>query len=599
MQFHGDGFRAGDPRVAPAATTPPETLPDEVDVLIVGAGPAGLTLAAYLSQFPEVRTALVERKEGPMALGQADGIACRTMEMFQVFGFAGAVAEEAYWVNEVVFWRPDAAGRIGRADRVQDVEDGLSEFPHVILNQARIHDYYLQAMERSPTRARPFYGWSFAGLERDADGVTVTLKGADGARTVRAAYVVGCDGARSGVRGAIGQALKGDSANSAWGVMDALVVTDFPDLRLKAAIQSAGDGNLMIIPREGGHLARFYIEMDKLAPGERVAARNIMLDDVTGAAARIFRPYAFDVKEVAWWSVYEIGQRLCDRFDDGDGGRAPRVFIAGDACHTHSPKAGQGMNVSMQDAFNLGWKLAQVLKGRAEAGLLATYPEERQAIAAELIAFDREWAAIFAAKGKGEEPDPEELQRYFVKSGRYTAGVEATYPPGRLTGDGAAQAMATGFPVGKRFHSAPAIRLADAKPVHLGHVVRPDARWRLFLFADAGDGLDRTCGVLDAHPDLDCGDGGIDVRGVLQTPHRETDFAALPPLLRPATGRFGLTDYERAFCPDPAADVFDLRGIDRARGAMVLVRPDQFVATVLPLGEVDALAAFMRTARGV
>ena len=83
--------------------------------------------------------------------------------------------------------------------------------------------------------------------------------------------------------------------------------------------------------------------------------------------------YTFDVKEVAWWSVYEIGQRLCREFDDvpeDEVATSPRVFICGDACHTHSPKAGQGMNVSMGDAFNLGWKLAAVLSGRAEPQLL-------------------------------------------------------------------------------------------------------------------------------------------------------------------------------------------------------------------------------------
>ena len=96
--------------------------------------------------------------------------------------------------------------------------------------------------------------------------------------------------------------------------------------------------------------------------------------------------------------MYEIGQRLCDKFDDVAHGaideRLPRVFIAGDACHTHSPKAGQGMNVSMQDGFNLGWKLASVLRGRCAPQLLHTYSAERHAIAKELIDFDREWAEV-------------------------------------------------------------------------------------------------------------------------------------------------------------------------------------------------------------
>ena len=153
MQFHVDGFRAGDPRVRPAdpaAVARPAALPDEVDVLIVGCGPAGLVLAAQLAEFPRIATRIVERKSGPLELGQADGVACRTVEMFEAFGLSEQLVAEAYWVNETVFWGPDPhdRSRIVRTGRVQDVEDGLSEFPHVILNQARIHDHLLSSMRR-------------------------------------------------------------------------------------------------------------------------------------------------------------------------------------------------------------------------------------------------------------------------------------------------------------------------------------------------------------------------------------------------------------------------------------------------------------------
>ena len=104
MQYHLNGFRAGDPSVADEAVTDRD--PSEVDVLIVGCGPAGLTLAAQLSAFPEISTKIVERKSERLTFGQADGIACRSMEMFQAFGFADRVAKEGYWVNEVTFWRP-------------------------------------------------------------------------------------------------------------------------------------------------------------------------------------------------------------------------------------------------------------------------------------------------------------------------------------------------------------------------------------------------------------------------------------------------------------------------------------------------------------
>jgi phenol 2-monooxygenase len=641
MQFHLNGVRTGDPGISePAAghDVPCNSagLPGEVDVLIVGCGPAGLTLAAQLATFPDIRTRIVEQKAGPLLLGQADGIACRTMEMFEAFGFSERVLKEAYWVNETVFWKPGEAERqnIVRSGRVQDVEDGLSEFPHVILNQARVHQFYLDVMRNSPTRLEPDYSRRLldlridpAALSQEGTGdypVTVRLERLDPAHqgeveTVKARYVVGCDGARSLVRESLGRALHGDSANQAWGVMDILAVTDFPDIRLKAAIHSANEGNIVLIPREGGYLVRLYVELDKLNGNERISSRNVTVDDLIAAAQRILRPYTLEVKEVAWWSVYEIGQRLCDKFDDVPGdeiaARLPHVFIAGDACHTHSPKAGQGMNVSMQDAFNLGWKLAAVLRGQCKPQLLHTYSAERQAIAKELIDFDREWARMFSARPKdagnddADGVDPAEFQKYFVRHGRFTAGTATKYAPSIICAEPVYQHLAEGLVIGMRFHSAPVIQLADAKPVHLGHVVKADGRWRLFAFAGGEDpaspssSIRALCAFLAEADDSPVRrytaegadiDSVIDVRAIFQQDHRLLAVETMPALLMPAKGRYGLRDYEKMFCPDLKSgnDIFDLRGIDRAKGCMVVVRPDQYVAHVLPLDAYAALAAF-------
>src|SRR3954468_7700110 len=257
MQFYLDGYRPGDPfveRPHPSVADRPEGLPEEVDVLVVGCGPAGLVLAAQLANFPDIRTAGLHRRAAPPAVGQADGVAVRTVEMFEAFGLADRLVAEGYWVNEVSFWRPDSEDRtrITRTGRVQDVEPGLSEFPHVIVNQARMMAYLRDHMERSPARLTPFYGLQATDLEIDPAGsseypVTVTLTRAGGElSTVRAKFVVGCDGARSSVRAAIGRELAGDATDESWGVMDVLAVTDFPDIRVKAAINSA-NGNVLII----------------------------------------------------------------------------------------------------------------------------------------------------------------------------------------------------------------------------------------------------------------------------------------------------------------------------------------------------------------
>ena len=626
MQFHTNGFHPGDPDVLPAAPgcrRAGDPLPQTVDVLIAGSGPAGLCLAAQLARVPRIRTLLVEPKLGPMEKGQADGISVRSMEMFQAFGFGEKVARESVWINETTFWAPGGSDPLTRVARVQDVPDGISEMPHVLINQARVHDMFLDLMRHSPTRLEPDYGLKVADLRIDPAAaeypVTVTLEhtapGREGqTETVRANYVIGCDGARSNVRAAIGGALHGDAAHQAWGVMDVLATTDFPDWRMKSFVRSKDEGILMVLPREGGHLVRLYVELDALGEHERVAERGMGAADIIARAQRIFRPFALDVKEVVWWSIYEIGHRLTDKFDDVPEAqvatRAPRVMLAGDACHTHSPKAGQGMNVSMGDTFNLGWKLIAVLTGRAEPALLHSYSGERRAAAKGLVEFDHKWARVVGARAADDGADGlPRVAREFVANLPFTCGLTIQYERSALTGAPTHQHLATGFDIGKRFHSAPVVRLADAKPMHLGHCIAADARFRLFIFAPAGDAggaggaVATLCDWLEHDPasplrrhtaageDIDA---VIDTRAVFQQGFRALDFAAMPTLLRPAVGRYGLTDYEKIFCADlkRGEDIFAMRRIDRVAGCIVIVRPDQYVGHVLPLHARDELAAY-------
>lgn len=630
MQFYKHGFRGGSPDVQPAAPNrrnrgSHEPLPEQVDVLIAGTGPAGLCLAAQLAPLPGIETMIVERMPTNIIKGKADGINTRTMEMFQAFGFADKVKRETYWVNQTAFWMPDPANpqHIRRVGRVQDVADDSSEMPHILINQARLHELFLEVMKNSASRLEPDYGWEVVDVQvdpaTDDHPVTVTLKDATGinwwgTRTVRANYVVGCDGAHSAVRKAIGGVLHGDAANQAWGVMDILANTDFPDVRQKCLISSAGEGNVLILPREGGYLFRMYVELDKLRDGEKAASRKFTQDDMIAAANRILHPYTIEVKEVVWWSIYDIGHSITDRFDDVPDGvdRNPRVFTAGDACHTHSPKAGQGMNVSMQDTFNLGWKLVHVLQGRADARLLRSYSTERLTEARRLVETDHQWSRIMSAPTTQAERDGTEeprIIRQFKQNLEFTGGTAVKYDASALFAPGTHQALARGLEIGRRFHSAPVVRLADAMQMQLGHVAEADARWRLYAFAGRGDTgapgsalcrladwLARDPGspvVRHTRPGEDA-DAVIDLRAVFQPTFDQLDYAHMPALLKPRTGRLGLQDHEKIFCVDHKGlgDIFDLRGIDRERGCMVVVRPDQYVANVLPLDAFGDLAAF-------
>ena len=616
MQYHLNGVTLGDPSIAPSSKNRDQNS-DHVDVLIIGAGPAGLTLAAQLCAFPDIKVRLTEKKAGPLQVGQADGIACRSIEMFEAFGFAERVMKEAYWVNEVAFWRPIKNGvGLHRADRIQDVEDDLSEMPHVILSQARIHDFYLDIMRNSASRLEPDYNLDLIdlGYSKNEDyPVIATMRDANGQdHIIHARYVVGCDGARSTVRKSMGHELKGEAARQLWGVMDVLAVTDFPDIRLKAAIQSADHGSILIIPREGGYLVRMYIELDELHGDERAADRGVTSEMLIAKARDILDPFTLEVKEVAWWSAYEIGQRVCDAFDDipytERDNRFPRIFIAGDACHTHSPKAGQGMNVSMADTFNLGWKLAAVLGSQVTPALLHTYSQERQAKAQELIDFDRDMARLFSAKPK-DASEAAQFQRYFKKHGRYTAGVETRYDPSLITAPDGHAELAHGLKTGMRFHSAPVIRAGDGKPMQLGHTLKADGRWRMFAFAASQDkgqadgAIAQLCDFLvntasspmkkytPMGADID---SIIDLRAVFQCTHFDLDLTSLPSLLLPSKGCYGLIDYEKIFCPDlkQGKDIFDMRGISRNQGALILVRPDQYIGKVLPLNDFIGISEY-------
>jgi phenol 2-monooxygenase len=632
MQFHHHGYVSGDPRIAPAAGVGLDRsrdLPDEVDVLIVGAGPAGMILAAQLAQFPEIEARIVERRPERLAIGQADGIQARSVETFQAFGFAERITAEAYQISEMAFWAPDPddPSRIHRSARAVDDATGVSEFPHLIVNQARVLDYFAEAARNAPARMGVDYGFEFVTLsvEEGAEHperaeqeypeqeypVLVTLRETAGERagqerTVRAKYVVGCDGARSGVREAIGRRLVGASAAHAWAVMDTLAVTDFPDIRTKCAIQSQA-GSILHIPREGGHLFRMYVDLGEVAPGDNGAVRTTTVETAIAKANAILHPYTLDVKDVAWYSVYEVGHRLTDKFDEVPEGedRCPRVFITGDACHTHSAKAGQGMNVSMQDGFNLGWKLGHVLTGRAPEELLKTYSAERQVIAKNLIDFDKEWSTLMAKKPE-EFENPEELAEYYVRTAEFPAGFMTQYPPSMLIGEAGHQALAEGFPIGKRFKSAPVVRVADGNPVHLGHHATADGRWRLYAFAGGAatggrEALADWAAWLEHDPEspvvrhTPAGtglDSVFDVKVVYPEPHVDVDILTVPSVFLPRTGPFDLIDYEKVYAARPEESIFALRGIQAPGGCVVVVRPDQYVAHVLPLTATGELAAF-------
>ena len=287
----------------------------------------------------------------------------------------------------------------------------------------------------------------------------------------------GCDGAHSTVRKSLGFKMIGDSSDAVWGVVDFIARTEFPDIRKITVLQSES-GTLLNIPREGGFMYRFYMEL----PHGKVA-KEVKLEDLETLARQIFHPYEIEFAETVWWSAYGVGQRVADHFTESS-----RVFLTGDACHTHSPKAGQGMNVSLQDGYNIGWKLASLLKGQIGPEILDTYTIERQRVAEKLVDWDRTWVRHMASKGKDQggvldANNQVDFSEILLKAEAFTAGLTIVYDDSPIINSkGSTQALATNIKVGMRFPSAQVVRVCDALELHLTKALSSDGRWRIVVF---------------------------------------------------------------------------------------------------------------------
>ncbi|KAL6916999.1 hypothetical protein FSST1_008494 [Fusarium sambucinum] len=666
----------------------------KVDVLIVGAGPAGLMAAAWMAHCG-VNARIIDKRNTKIFCGQADGLQCRSLEIFDSLGFADRVWKEANHMIEICMWNPGPDGIIRRSDRIPDTIVGLSRFQQVVVQQGRIERFFLDnirkyskdqiKVERAvlpeaieidksniestegypvtvkirhlteeeatpPQQATASKNQASDGLFRsnlvfedevDNDSALRQAQDRDAVtETIHAKYVIGCDGARSWVRSQIGLELQGEASDFIWGVMDIIPKTDFPDIRMRCAIHSAENGSLMVIPREN-KLVRLYIQLKEVTPDAsgRADRSKISPDVIFKAAQKIIHPYKLDYEYCDWWTAYQIGQRVGTAFDSHE-----RIFLAGDAVHTHSPKAGQGMNVSMQDSYNLGWKIALVVKGIAKPDILKTYQSERRRVAQDLIEFDHRFSRLFSGRPAKDVMDEEgvsmeEFKDAFEKGNMFASGLSVNYGPSNIVakaGDPLAQAdgtkvvsppgislteetfakkqaLATGIPVGMRFNSYKVLNQACARPYHFQERLEADGRFRIVLFA--GDILDSAqkarveefCNHLDqpnsflhrATPDGQKVDSVIEVLTIHSSKRWDTDIIRdFPSILRPWDEQTGY-DYEKVHVDDVSyhegyGNAYENYGVDKTRGCVVVVRPDQYVGWLGDLEDFGDLSDYFK-----
>ncbi|KEF58506.1 uncharacterized protein A1O9_06432 [Exophiala aquamarina CBS 119918] len=463
-------------------------LPPEV-VTIVGAGPAGLmlgygpltcllaardidTYSSNLSMYG-IKAKIIDDRDDKTSTGRADGLQPKTIETFRQLRLADSLLRKGVRIYDICFWSSTMTTPLHRTGREihypsqVDVKD-----PFILLvHQGMVEDIFIDDMKQrgvEVTRSSPFLKYTSSSPGAPID-VIFENKNAKSVESFQTRYLVGCDGAHSNVRKSIpGAHMEGENSNSKWGVLDVGVIeTDFPDLWSKVVIHSETSGTVLCIPRER-NMTRLYIELDRsLQDSVPVEATQ---DYVMKKAQQIMAPYTLRWTSVEWFSVYKVGQRVASTFTDS----TERVFITGDAGHTHSPKAAQGMNTSMHDTFNLSWKLNLAIRGLAKPSLLVTYQQERRKIAQDLINFDFEHAAAFA------DGDSKALAQNFATNVGFISGVGAHYASNVLTIP--EQAPRGTLRAGELMVPATVTRYIDANPVDIQLDIPMLGQFRIYFF---------------------------------------------------------------------------------------------------------------------
>ncbi|MBC8119583.1 MAG: FAD-dependent monooxygenase [Burkholderiaceae bacterium] len=340
----------------------------QTDVLIVGAGPTGLMLANQLAR-RGVRPMIVDRHSGPAQQSRAMAVQARTLEIYSKMGIIDQALDRGFQGTGANMWTNGTwAARIP----VGEIGKSMSPFPFVLMLGQDDNERIMGAKLRE-------YGvdiqWSteLVSLEQKPEGVDATLKQPDGSTLiVRASWVGGCDGSRSVVRELNGITFPGAPYEHVFFVADTEATGPMKPGELN--IYMWQEGFHLFFPMKGKDRWRVIGILPKpLREREDLRFEDLVSDIRREAGAELSFP------ECSWFSTYRIFHRCADRFRDR------RCFLLGDAAHIHSPAGGQGMNTGLQDAYNLGWKLALVVKGQANAALLDSYEAERLPVAQRLL----------------------------------------------------------------------------------------------------------------------------------------------------------------------------------------------------------------------
>nr|AGV28547.1 phenol hydroxylase [Candida tropicalis] len=657
------------------------------DVLIIGAGPSGFMCATWLARCG-IPFRIIDKRSTEVFAGQADGLQCRSLEIFKSFSencFDFATLDQGWKVAnhmiEMCFWSPNEHGELVRNSRVADTIPGISRYTQSVIHQGNIEKWFEDSIDHFSSgtvkverpllpvslkineqeaenpeayavdilikkldnnSARPEqYGKVANGLFRAFDGdqekfyKDVTKDNEDDYELIHAKYVVGSDGAHSWVRKQLNIDMDGEQTDFVWGVLDMVPITNFPDIRSRCAIHSKESGSVMVIPREND-LVRFYIQLKEVereesSPGDkefsgtveerrsskgRIDRSKITPESILKQAQEIFHPYSLEMTDLHWYTGYQIGQRVSPKFSSHN-----RVFISGDACHTHSPKAGQGMNVSMQDTYNLGFKLALVCKGLSKQDILSTYESERLKVARDLIAFDHKLSRLFSGKPMipnsdiMDGVDLDEFHQVYLEGNKFASGTIVDYEDSLLISKKSGtisspdeegrvyNPLASKVPIGRRLYSDNIIAQADGRPIHMADRTPSDGRFRVLIFAGDIKKNPKNVELLYDFQDLiDSQDffakkftpinafanSVIDIVTIHASNRHDVEISDFPEFTHPLDYK-RRCDYWRLYSGvgetyhEGDVDIYSTYGIDKKKGVIIVLRPDSHVALVSEL----------------
>ncbi|KAJ9223727.1 hypothetical protein DTO271D3_8037 [Paecilomyces variotii] len=608
---------------------------DQYDIVIVGAGPVGLLLSLCLSRWG-YKVKHIDNRPVPTTTGRADGIQPRSIEILRNLGLKRQLmAYEPAKVYDVAFWDPLPAGkgihRTGTWPSCPRFIDTRYPFT-ALIHQGKIERMFLAEIEKAGTTVqRP---WTIIRFDNDgkdeAYPVEVDLKNLDTnvIETIRTKYLFSGEGARSFVREKLGiQIRHKDPISHVWGVMDGVVRTDFPDIKTKCTIHS-DSGSIMVIPREE-NMVRLYVQIASSTDPDFNPRKTATVEEVQAAAKKILRPYYLEWDRVEWYSVYPIGQGIAERYTLDN-----RVFMGGDACHTHSPKAGQGMNTAFHDALNMAWKIHVVESGLADRSILSTYELERKQIAENLLDFDNKYAALFSKRPPsagevgsadshvapvGEE---DEFVKTFKSSCEFTSGYGISYDANIFNWSPRHPAKSPLFNipgvklrVGRAFTPSKVTRLSDANFVNLEQEVPANGAFRIFVFAgipaktkqalaDFAANLEKERSFLSVYRRPDIASVShferhnphsklFTISVVYASDKNGVDLPNLPNFLKAYHHHIYADDLPDVRVPQATFAAHEKLGFDPAKGGVVVTRPDSHVACTVQLvegsGTVDAL----------